>query len=110
MRYLPPTPGISFLDRTTIGCGLVRGGPYRYSGQSLEQKPECDTWPERWAQRIGHDQARCRAVDRSGAGRPSTEMHGSWTHIGDPDFDQYLEGELRRALDILRLHRRHSSW
>ncbi len=102
MRYLPPTPGISFLDRTTIGCGVVRGGPYRYSGQRLDQKPECDTWPERWIQRIAHDRpdvvlltiGRWEIVDRM--------WHGQWTHIGDPDFDKYLVGELKRALDILQ--------
>jgi peptidoglycan/LPS O-acetylase OafA/YrhL len=101
MRYLPPTPGISFLDRTTIGCGLVRGGPYRYSGQSLEQKPECDAWPERWAQRIAYDRpdvvlmvvGRWETVDR--------QWNGNWAHIGQPDFDKYLESELHHALDIL---------
>ena len=101
MRYLPPTPGISFLDRTTIGCGLVRGGPYRYSGQSLEQKPECDAWPERWAQRIAYDKpdvvlmvvGRWETVDR--------KWNGNWAHIGQPDFDKYLESELHHALDIL---------
>ncbi|WP_407666299.1 acyltransferase family protein [Mycobacterium pinniadriaticum] len=101
MRYLPPTPGNNFLDRTTIGCGLVRGGPYRYSGQVLEQKPECDTWPERWAQRIGYDRpdvvlmviGRWEIVDR--------KFHGTWAHIGQPEFDQYLRSELNHALDIL---------
>ncbi|KAA0107960.1 acyltransferase family protein [Mycolicibacterium sp. P1-5] len=101
MRYLPPTPGISFLDRTTIGCGLVRGGPYRYSAQTLEQKPECDAWPERWAQRISHDRpdvvlmvvGRWETVDR--------KWQNKWAHIGQPDYDQYLESELRHALDIL---------
>jgi hypothetical protein len=101
MRYLPPTPGISFLDRTTIGCGLVRGGPYKYSGQSLEQKPECDAWPERWAQRIAYDKpdvvlmvvGRWETVDR--------KWNGNWAHIGQPDFDKYLESELHHALDIL---------
>jgi len=104
MRYLPPTPGINFLDRTTIGCGVVRGGPYRYSGVSLEQKPECDAWPERWAQRIGYDRpdvvlmviGRWETVDR--------KWNGNWAHIGQPDFDKYLEGELRHALDILGSH------
>ena len=101
MRYLPPTPGIAFLDRTTIGCGVVRGGPYRYSGQKLEQKPECDTWPERWSERIAHDRpdvvlltiGRWETVDRM--------WRGDWAHIGDPDFDEYLEAELHRALEIL---------
>jgi len=56
MHYLPPTPGFAFLDHTVIGCSLVRGTPYRYIGQTLEQRPECDTWPIRWATQIGQDQ------------------------------------------------------
>ena len=101
MRYLPPTPGLSFTDYTTIGCGVARGGPYRYFGGTLNQKPECDTWPSRWSQRINHDRpdvvlliiGRWEIVDR---------MHeGRWTAIGDPAYDAYLRGELARALDIL---------
>lgn len=101
MRYLPATPGINFIDHTVIGCGVVRGGPYRYFGQTLEQKPECDTWPERWSQRIAYDKpdvvllivGRWETIDRV--------HNGDWTHTGDPDFDQYLTGELKHALDVL---------
>ncbi len=101
MRYLPPTPGFNFTDFTTIGCGIARGGPYRSTGQTLTQKPECETWPARWAQRISYARpdvvllivGRWETVDR---------VHeGHWTHVGDPAFDTYLSGELRRALDIL---------
>jgi peptidoglycan/LPS O-acetylase OafA/YrhL len=100
-RYLPATPGFNFIDHTTIGCGIVRGGPYRYTGQTLEQKPECDTWPSRWSQRIAHDRpdvallivGRWETTDRVNEGR--------WTHIGDPEFDAYLTGEFQRALDVL---------
>jgi hypothetical protein len=101
MRYLPPTPGLSFTNYTTIGCGVARGGPYRYAGETLNQKPECDAWPERWAQRINHDRpdvvllivGRWEVVDRVN--------QGHWTHIGDDAYDAYLRGELTRALDIL---------
>ena len=101
MRYLPPTPGLSFTDYTTIGCGVARGGPYRYAGETLNQKPECDAWPSRWSQRINHDRpdvvlliiGRWEVVDRVN--------EGDWTHIGDDAYDEYLRGELRRALDIL---------
>jgi hypothetical protein len=101
MRYLPPTPGFNFIDFTTIGCGIARGGPYRSTGETLTQKPECETWPARWAQRISYAKpdvvllivGRWETVDR---------VHeGHWTHVGDPVFDAYLGGELRRALDIL---------
>lgn len=101
MRYLPSTPGLHFSDYTTIGCGIARGGPYRSSGQTLNQKPECDSWPARWSQRIKHDRpdtvllmiGRWEIVDRVN--------EGHWTHIGEPAFDAYLRGELVRALDIL---------
>lgn len=101
MRYLPPMPGMTFIDRTTIGCGLARGGPYRQLGETLNQKPECDVWPARWTQRINYDKpdvallivGRWEIVDRV--------FEGRWTHIGDPAYDAYLTGELRRALDII---------
>jgi peptidoglycan/LPS O-acetylase OafA/YrhL len=101
MRYLPPAQGLSFTNYTTIGCGIARGGPYRYVGETLNQKPECDAWPSRWSQRINHDRpdvvllmvGRWEIVDRVN--------EGDWTHIGDDTFDAYLRGELQRALDIL---------
>ncbi|BBY93743.1 membrane protein [Mycobacterium gallinarum] len=101
MRYLPPTPGLAFTNYTTIGCGIARGGPYRYVGQTLNQKPECDTWPSRWSQRINHDRpdvvllmvGRWEVVDRMN--------EGVWTHIGEDGYEDYLRGELDRALDIL---------
>ncbi len=100
MHYLPPTPGFRFIDHTVIGCSLVRGTPYRYIGQTLEQRPECDTWPGRWTTQIGQDRpdvalliiGRWETVDRVNEGR--------WTHIGDPTFDGYLNAELQRALNI----------
>jgi peptidoglycan/LPS O-acetylase OafA/YrhL len=101
MRYLPPTPGFSFSNYTTIGCGIARGGPYRAVGETLQQKPECDTWPMRWSQRINHDRpdtvllmiGRWEVVDR--------KSEGHWTHVGQPGYDGYLRGELGRALDVL---------
>ncbi len=101
MHYLPPTPGYRFIDHTIIGCSIVRAGPYRYSGKTLEQKPECDGWPGRWAKQIARDKpdtvilmiGRWETVDRVNEGR--------WTQIGNPTFDAYLAAELGRALDVL---------
>ena len=101
MHYLPPTPGFAFLDHTVIGCSLVRGTPYRYIGKTLDQRSECDGWPIRWSTQISQDQpdvallviGRWETVDRVN--------EGQWTHIGDPTFDAYLNGELQRALNIV---------
>jgi peptidoglycan/LPS O-acetylase OafA/YrhL len=101
MHFLPATPGFQFVDHTVIGCSLVRGGPYRYLGQTLDQKSECESWPSRWRSAIAADRpdaillivGRWETVDRVNEGR--------WTHIGDPTFDSYIGAELRRAVDIL---------
>ena len=100
MHYLPPTPGFAFLDHTVVGCSLVRGTPYRYIGQTLEQRPECDTWPSRWSTQVSQDQPDVALLV---IGRWETEdrvNEGQWTHIGDPTFDAYLNAELERALTI----------
>jgi hypothetical protein len=101
MHFLPATPGFQFVDHTVIGCSLVRGGPYSYLGQALDQKSECESWPGRWTSQIAADQpdavllviGRWETVNRVNEGR--------WTHIGDPAFDSYISAELRRAVDIL---------
>lgn len=101
MHFLPPTPGFRFIDHTVIGCSLVRGTPYRYIGQTLEQRSECDSWPSRWSTQISQDRpdvallviGRWETVDRVNEGK--------WTHIGEPTFDAYLNFELQRALNIV---------
>ncbi|HUL99016.1 MAG TPA: acyltransferase, partial [Mycobacterium sp.] len=101
MRYLPATPGFTFVNHTLVGCGIVRGGPFRYSAESGNPKPECETWPSRWAGQVAVDKphvvllvvGRWETIDRVYGGR--------WTHVGDPAFDAYLAGELRQALTVL---------
>lgn len=101
MEHLPTTPGFNFVDHTVIGCSIVRGGPYRYSGKTLDQKSECDSWPSRWTSQTARDQpdvallviGRWETVDRV--------IEGRWTHIGDRAFDAYLVGELNRAVQTL---------
>jgi peptidoglycan/LPS O-acetylase OafA/YrhL len=101
MRYLAPAPGFTFINHTLVGCGVVRGGPFRYSAESGNPKPECETWPSRWAGQVAYDRpnvvllvvGRWETIDRVHDGR--------WTHVGDPPFDAYLTGELRQAIEVL---------
>ena len=111
MRYLPATPGFTFVNHTLVGCGVVRGGPFRYSAESGNPKPECETWPSRWAGQVAVDKP---AVVLLVVGRWETidrVYQGRWTHVGDPAFDAYLAGELRQALTRPRVdgraRRRH---
>ena len=102
MRYLPSTPGLDFVDRTALGCGVAAGGPYRYFGDLTDQRPECDAWPRTWAAELAADHpdvvlllvGRWETMDR---------MHGgAWTHLGDAPFDTYLSAQLSAAFALLR--------
>jgi lysophospholipase L1-like esterase len=101
VHYLPATPGFRFTDRTVLGCGIVRGGPYRYFGHVSDQQPRCDSWPRTWAAQLAADRpdvvllvvGRWETMDR--------KHNGQWTHVGQPAFDSYLRTELARAFDVL---------
>jgi len=101
MRYLPVTPGVRFIDHTVLGCGITRGGPYRYFGQVSPQPPDCDNWPTTWGQQVAADKpdevlllvGRWETMDR---------LHdGQWMHLGDPAYDSYLSTELDTAVGLL---------
>jgi hypothetical protein len=92
---------ISFANDAVLGCGLVRGGPYRYFGQVSKQLSTCDAWPTKWAtllSKVDPDVVevvvgRWEVMDR---------VHdGQWTHLGDPDFDEYVRSELERSFSVL---------
>jgi peptidoglycan/LPS O-acetylase OafA/YrhL len=101
MRYLPQTPGFNFIDHTNLGCGVVRGGPYRYFDQIKDQQPECDEWPTRWSEQVARDRPDV-VVLLVGRWETMDRVHdGQWTRIGDPTFDAYLSGELRQAFGVL---------
>lgn len=101
MRYLPDTPGVTFIDHTALGCGVVRGGPYRYFGDVSDQRPQCDAWPRTWSAQVAADRpdealllvGRWETMDRL--------QSGQWKHLGDPTFDGNLADELGRAITVL---------
>jgi len=96
--------GFAMTNEGTLGCGVVRGGPYRYFGAIDQELPQCETWPSRWATEVKRDNpdvvlmivGRWEVMDRVHAGQ--------WTRIGDPAFDAYLQSELDLAVGILSAH------
>jgi peptidoglycan/LPS O-acetylase OafA/YrhL len=99
--YRPPTPGIRFTDHTVLGCGIVTGGPYLFSGSQYPDNPTCDAWPRRWLRqlRAGRPEEVLLLV-----GRWETMDHyyqGRWTHLGDPAYDRHLAALLAEAITLL---------
>jgi peptidoglycan/LPS O-acetylase OafA/YrhL len=96
---LPDQPGLDIRDRTILGCGVARIGPYRYFGQLYPGvAPECRHWPDLWRHAIDVDDpdgvlivvGRWETMDR--------ELHDRWTHVGQPALDAYLRSELSLAI------------
>jgi hypothetical protein len=101
MYYRPPTPGIRFIDHTVLGCGIVTGGPYRFSGSQYPDNPTCDAWPRRWLRQL-----RAARPDEVLllVGRWETMDHyyqGRWLHLGDPAYDGHLAALLGEAIILL---------
>lgn len=93
--------GLAMTNKGVLGCGVVRGGPYRYFGKQLATPRQCETWPRQWSEHVSRYDpdvvlatiGRWEVMDRMHAGR--------WTKLGDPVFDTYLESELERAVTVL---------
>ena len=99
------TYDLAITNRGVLGCGVVRGSPFRYFGQVRSDPPPCATWPERWAGHVQQDDpdvvlmivGRWEVMDRT--------LRGRWTNVGRPDFDRLLETELERAVSVLTARR-----
>jgi peptidoglycan/LPS O-acetylase OafA/YrhL len=96
--------GVDLVDRSQLGCGIVRGNPFRYFGAVQAEPPECASWPRDWANDVAQLDpdvvlvvvGRWEVMDR---------VHdGDWTRIGDAPFDDYLDSELATALSTLSSH------
>ncbi|MFB9236512.1 acyltransferase family protein [Plantactinospora siamensis] len=100
--YLPAQPGLSISVKSIQGCGIARLPEIRYIGEPHPNYPGCDKWDGRWrsgVQAADPDLAvilldRWELMDR--------KIDGEYRHIGEPEFDAYLNKELDLAVSIAR--------
>jgi hypothetical protein len=101
VQYFAGASGITLIDHTNLGCGIVQGGPYRYFGQNYDDNATCDSWPSRWAAQVAADRPD-EVLLVTGRWETMDRVHdGQWTHIGQQDFDAFLSSELRQAVRVL---------
>jgi hypothetical protein len=99
-EYMPLDPRIWFINGAVQGCGIARLPDIRYLGTPHTNYPGCTEWDQRWratVQRFDPDVVvvlldRWELMDR--------RLSGRYQHVGDPEFDQYLTGELNLAWSI----------
>lgn len=83
------------------GCGVVRGGPYRYFGAQRDMEPRCEAWPTAWQDAL----ARNHPVDLVAIVIGRWELmdrvfEGRWTNLFDPAFAAYVESEVDAAVTL----------
>ena len=93
--------GVDLQDLGVLGCGVARGGPIRTDGVAVAENSDCPNWPQlRSAQiRQYHPDVAALLIGR-------WEVHdrvhdGLWMHVGQPEFDRYVTGELEQAVAVL---------
>lgn len=95
-----PQFGFDVINEGINGCGVVRGGPYRYFGGTHQTLPKCEAWPQEWQAAVNRHHpdmvvimiGRWELMDRT--------FNGAWTNIFDPAFAAYVDTEIDQALTI----------
>jgi peptidoglycan/LPS O-acetylase OafA/YrhL len=83
-----------------LGCGVSQE-TRRLQGQVNVPPAYCATWPQERAEAVAADHPDLVALLVGRWEVDDTYHDGSWEHVGEPDFDTYLSGELDRAIDVL---------
>lgn len=92
--------GLEIRNEGIMGCGLVRGGPFRYVGAEHAAIPHCQDWPAMWQAAVDRAQPDVAAIFVGRWELMDRVFQGRWTNLGDPAFQAYIESELEQAISI----------
>jgi hypothetical protein len=83
-----------------MGCGVVRGGPFRYFGVQRDMEARCEAWPSAWQDALARNHPDLVAVV-IGRWELMDRVHdGRWTNLFDPAFAAYVDSEIDSALAL----------
>jgi hypothetical protein len=92
--------GFAVANEGIMGCGVVRGGPYRYFGAQHDMEARCEAWPAAWQDALARNHPDVVAIV-VGRWELMDRVHdGRWTNVFDPTFAAYLASEFDNALAL----------
>ncbi|WP_345629207.1 acyltransferase family protein [Rugosimonospora acidiphila] len=98
--YLPDEPGVDVHTRAIEGCGITTQSDILELGSPHSLYPYCPSWPSRWQQGVDADDPDVSVILLNRWELMDAKLGGKYTHVGKPDFDAYLTGQLDRAVTI----------
>jgi len=92
--------GFTVANEGIMGCGVVRGGPFRYFGAERDFEARCDAWPAAWQAALDRNRPDLVAIV-VGRWELMDRVHdGRWTNVFDPAFAAYVEAEFDQAIAL----------
>lgn len=98
--YLPPHPQLEVADRAVQGCGIARLPDIRYAGSPHTNYPGCTVWDDRWRYSVATYDPDVAVILLDRWELMDRRLNGRYQHLGDPDYDAYVTGELNLAISI----------
>jgi hypothetical protein len=97
-RVEPPT--LALENAGVIGCGVIRGDA-DIGGTWYPNADKCDHWSYTWPDIIRRQQAQVVVASWGAWDMYDRRVNGHVMRWGTPELDQFLTGELDRALGVL---------
>jgi peptidoglycan/LPS O-acetylase OafA/YrhL len=103
--YLPDQPNAEVNTRAIQGCGITLQSDILELGTPHRLYSYCPGWPSRWQAGVNADDPDVSVILLNRWELMDARLNGgAYTHVGNPDFDAYLTGQLDRAVNIAGSH------
>jgi peptidoglycan/LPS O-acetylase OafA/YrhL len=100
-EYLLPVRGNLGINNAAVqGCGIARLPDIRYLDSPHTNYPGCDKWDQRWRAAVTGDDPDVSVILLDRWELMDRRINGRYQHLGDPDYDAYVTGELNLAISI----------
>ena len=94
--------GVEVANRGVIACGLSRAPRIRYPDGGIGQaRPECDTWPERWAADVAAFRPHVVVLLIGNPPSGDPEVDGRFVPPCSEAFDEWYTAEVTEAIEVL---------
>jgi peptidoglycan/LPS O-acetylase OafA/YrhL len=102
--YLPDQSAAQVSTRAIQGCGITLQADILELGTPHSLYSYCPSWPGRWQSGVDSDDPDVSVILLNRWELMDAKLDGRYTHVGNPDFDAYLTGQLDQAVRIAGSH------